>query len=110
MDARADVVVAGAGPTGPVLAGDLATAGVDTLVIEQRRDVSGVTRSALRPAGGWHDRVRHARATQPDDATRPVRPDGYVARSTERPSLAAASRALGVWCGAPALHPSKGAA
>jgi 2-polyprenyl-6-methoxyphenol hydroxylase-like FAD-dependent oxidoreductase len=42
---RADVVVVGAGPTGLLLAGDLAAAGIDTVVLERRHDESNVTRA-----------------------------------------------------------------
>ncbi len=40
----ADVVVVGAGPTGLMLAGDLAEAGVVVTVLERRADESNVTR------------------------------------------------------------------
>src|SRR5262245_44428565 len=46
----ADVVVVGAGPTGLLLAGDLAAAGVDTLVLERRPDDSTVTRAFAHDA------------------------------------------------------------
>jgi 2-polyprenyl-6-methoxyphenol hydroxylase-like FAD-dependent oxidoreductase len=42
---RRKVVVVGAGPTGLLLAGDLAAAGVDTLVLERRRTESNLTRA-----------------------------------------------------------------
>lgn len=42
---NADVVVVGAGPTGLLLAGDLAEAGVRTIVLERRSDESNVTRA-----------------------------------------------------------------
>src|SRR3954468_13963084 len=42
---RRKVVVVGAGPTGLLLAGDLAAAGVDTLVLERRRSESNLTRA-----------------------------------------------------------------
>ncbi len=42
---RRKVVVVGAGPTGLLLAGDLATAGVDTVVLERRRTESNLTRA-----------------------------------------------------------------
>jgi 2-polyprenyl-6-methoxyphenol hydroxylase-like FAD-dependent oxidoreductase len=41
----ADVVVVGAGPTGLMLAGDLAEAGVAVIVLERRADESNVTRA-----------------------------------------------------------------
>ena len=40
-----DVVVVGAGPTGLLLAGDLAAAGVPVTVLEKRRDQSPLTRA-----------------------------------------------------------------
>src|SRR3954454_8587649 len=42
---RRKVVVVGAGPTGLLLAGDLAAAGVDTLVLERRRTEPNLTRA-----------------------------------------------------------------
>jgi 2-polyprenyl-6-methoxyphenol hydroxylase-like FAD-dependent oxidoreductase len=39
------VIVVGAGPTGLLLAGDLAAAGVDTLLLERRGDASNLTRA-----------------------------------------------------------------
>jgi 2-polyprenyl-6-methoxyphenol hydroxylase-like FAD-dependent oxidoreductase len=42
---RRTVVVVGAGPTGLLLAGDLAAAGADTLVLERRADASNLTRA-----------------------------------------------------------------
>src|SRR3954454_24338195 len=42
---RRKVVVVGAGPTGLLLAGDLAAAGGDTLVLERRRTESNLTRA-----------------------------------------------------------------
>src|SRR3954447_16712973 len=50
---RGDVVVAGGGPTGVMLAGELALAGVDVAVVE-RRATQGVTGSR---AGGLHART-----------------------------------------------------
>jgi len=41
----ADVIVAGAGPTGLMLAGDLALAGVRTLVLEKRPEISPVAKA-----------------------------------------------------------------
>lgn len=43
--AGADVVVVGAGPTGLLLAGDLAEAGADVLVLEKRFGRSNLTRA-----------------------------------------------------------------
>ncbi len=45
MDTKTDVVIVGAGPTGLLLAGDLAAAGVATTVLESRVEESGVTRA-----------------------------------------------------------------
>ena len=42
---EADVIVVGAGPTGLMLAGDLATAGVRTTVVERRAEGSNLTRA-----------------------------------------------------------------
>ena len=42
---RSDVIVVGAGPTGMMLAGDLAEAGVHVTVLERRTDESNVTRA-----------------------------------------------------------------
>jgi 2-polyprenyl-6-methoxyphenol hydroxylase-like FAD-dependent oxidoreductase len=40
-----DVVIVGAGPTGLLLAGDLAASGVDTTVLESRAGESTITRA-----------------------------------------------------------------
>src|SRR5919197_781027 len=40
-----DVLIAGAGPTGLLLAGDVAQAGVAVTVLEQRTDTSNLTRA-----------------------------------------------------------------
>jgi 2-polyprenyl-6-methoxyphenol hydroxylase-like FAD-dependent oxidoreductase len=40
-----DVVIVGAGPTGLMLAGDLAATGVRTTVLERRSEESGLTRA-----------------------------------------------------------------
>src|SRR5436190_13218772 len=42
---EADVIVVGAGPTGLMLAGDLATAGVRTTIVERRAEGSNLTRA-----------------------------------------------------------------
>src|ERR1700722_14053814 len=45
MNVDVDVVIAGAGPTGLLLAGDLARAGVSCAVLERRAERSGLTRA-----------------------------------------------------------------
>jgi 2-polyprenyl-6-methoxyphenol hydroxylase-like FAD-dependent oxidoreductase len=45
MSATTDVVIVGAGPTGLLLAGDLAGAGIDCAVLERRGDESNLTRA-----------------------------------------------------------------
>ena len=45
MSTRTDVLIVGAGPTGLLLAGDLAAAGVDTTVLESRGEESNLTRA-----------------------------------------------------------------
>src|SRR5258708_7255947 len=45
MNHDVDVVVVGAGPTGLLLAGDLARAGVNCLLLERRAERSGLTRA-----------------------------------------------------------------
>ena len=45
MDSVTEVVVVGAGPTGLMLAGDLARAGVGCTVLERRAEVSNLTRA-----------------------------------------------------------------
>ena len=45
MDSFAEVLVAEAGPTGLMLAGDLARAGVDCTVLERRAEVTNLTRA-----------------------------------------------------------------
>ena len=45
MNTDVDVVVVGAGPTGLLLAGDLARAGVRCTVFERRAERSGLTRA-----------------------------------------------------------------
>ncbi|BAT60091.1 pentachlorophenol 4-monooxygenase [Variibacter gotjawalensis] len=52
MMQNADVVIAGAGPTGLMLAGELALAGIDVAIVE-RRETQGVAGSR---AGGLHSR------------------------------------------------------
>jgi 3-(3-hydroxy-phenyl)propionate hydroxylase len=51
---RHDVVIAGAGPTGMMLAAELALGGVDVVLVERRatRDLDGTR------AGGLHARTR----------------------------------------------------
>lgn len=57
--AGADVVVVGAGPTGLLLAGDLAEAGADVLVLEKRFGRSNLTRAfAVHARTLEHLRVR----------------------------------------------------
>lgn len=57
-DPMTDVVVVGAGPTGLMLAGDLAAAGVNVTVLERRLDASNLTRAF----------VVHARTLEQFDA------------------------------------------
>ena len=45
LDVRTTVAIVGAGPTGLLLAGDLAQAGVDVTVLERRRTESNLTRA-----------------------------------------------------------------
>ena len=45
MSTSADVVIVGAGPTGLLLAGDLATAGISVIVLEARAGESNLTRA-----------------------------------------------------------------
>ena len=45
MDSVSEAVVVGAGPTGLMLAGDLARAGVDCTVLERRAEESNLTRA-----------------------------------------------------------------
>jgi 2-polyprenyl-6-methoxyphenol hydroxylase-like FAD-dependent oxidoreductase len=45
MDSVSEVVVVGAGPTGLMLAGDLARAGVGCTVLERRAEESNLTRA-----------------------------------------------------------------
>ena len=45
MTTNTDVVIVGAGPTGLLLAGDLAAAGVDTTILEKRAGESNITRA-----------------------------------------------------------------
>src|ERR671911_141139 len=45
MDSVTEVLVVGAGPTGLMLAGDLARAGVDCTVLERRAEESNLTRA-----------------------------------------------------------------
>src|SRR3712207_9174252 len=45
MDSVTEVLVVGAGPTGLILAGDLARAGVDCTVLERRAEESNLTRA-----------------------------------------------------------------
>ncbi|WFB05899.1 FAD-dependent monooxygenase [Streptomyces sp. LX-29] len=52
LDARADVVIAGAGPTGLMLACELRLAGVDVVVVDRLAERAGESR-----AGGMHART-----------------------------------------------------
>src|ERR671927_59083 len=45
MDSVTEVLIVGAGPTGLMLAGDLARAGVDCTVLERRAETSNLTRA-----------------------------------------------------------------
>ena len=51
MNSEHDVVIAGGGPTGLMLAGELALAGVDVAIVERRtnQDVEGSRASGLHP-------------------------------------------------------------
>jgi len=72
------VVIAGAGPTGLMLAGELALAGIDVAIVERRasQDLAGSR------AGGLHL----------------VRPDGYVAWVGDSSQLGLAD-VLNTWFG-----------
>jgi 2-polyprenyl-6-methoxyphenol hydroxylase-like FAD-dependent oxidoreductase len=81
--AAADVLVTGAGPTGLLLAGDLAAAGVRTILLERRDHESNLSRAF----------AVHARTLEVLDAMGLadelvatavlVRPDGYVAWASD---------------------------
>ncbi len=75
----ADVVVVGAGPTGLMLAGDLAEAGVAVTVLERRADESNVTR-----AFAVHARTMEELEIRvwPQSWPRPARRSGRCACST----------------------------
>jgi 2-polyprenyl-6-methoxyphenol hydroxylase-like FAD-dependent oxidoreductase len=62
MDSTDEVLIVGAGPTGLLLAGDLAAAGVACTVLERRADESNLTR-VRRPRAhpGAAGRPRHRR-------------------------------------------------
>ncbi len=96
------VVIAGGGPTGLMLAGELALAGVDVVIVERRAD-SGGRRLARRRSALPHDRgarsARHRRAV----------PRGRDRSSPERPSTSATSRpatTTGSRCGRASSSPS----
>jgi glycine/D-amino acid oxidase-like deaminating enzyme len=92
------VVIAGGGPTGLMLAGELALAGVDVAVVERRpnQELAGSRAGGLGEARAlditpWTDRVRLIDAEYPGTWELPalgavtaptavlIRPDGYVA-------------------------------
>jgi cation diffusion facilitator CzcD-associated flavoprotein CzcO len=98
------VVIAGGGPTGLMLAGELALAGVDVAIVERR---------ASQDLGPWADRVQlmYAEYAGPWElpaigaVTAPgavvIRPDGYVAWVGDQ-TQAGLIDALTTWFGPPA--------
>ena len=64
MDSFTEVLVVGAGPTGLMLAGDLARAGVDCTVLDRMRPTSDGSSPPLRRAGR---QTTYSTATTPSD-------------------------------------------
>jgi len=58
-----DVLVVGAGPTGLMLAGELALAGVGVQVLERRREAPNITRAFAVHAAPWNCSTRVASPT-----------------------------------------------
>jgi flavin-dependent dehydrogenase len=80
-----DVIVAGGGPTGLMLASELRLHGVHALVLERETEPTGHAR-ALDQTGrlevsGWSDRVDHVvdESSELDVPAALLRPDGHVA-------------------------------
>jgi hypothetical protein len=92
-----EILTAGAGPTGLLLAGDLAAAAGAG---RQTACSTPTTRSATRSAGSV------AARTRPHPRLILVRPDGYVAWATDQADTARRDvelhQALTRWCGTPA--------
>src|SRR5262245_19316004 len=112
-----DVLIAGAGPTGLMLAGDLATAGVPDLpltvdgsktrLFELLRGgrflLVDMDDGAAATAAPWSGRVGMVKAegTLVGRATALlVRPDGYLAWSSDHPTGDEVRAVLTQWCGA----------
>jgi glycine/D-amino acid oxidase-like deaminating enzyme len=92
------VVIVGGGPTGLMLAGELALAGVDVAIVE--REGHPGQRAASICHRRWHERARQPRpqlsaaverCAQPGSAGHPLRPCGICPRSA-RPTAAASCR------------------
>jgi 2-polyprenyl-6-methoxyphenol hydroxylase-like FAD-dependent oxidoreductase len=60
MDSTDSVLVVGAGPTGLLLAGDLAAAGVACTVLERRADESNLTPRSASTRARWRCWTRAA--------------------------------------------------
>ena len=58
------VVIAGGGPTGMMLAGELALAGVDVIIVERRasQDLDGSRAGGLHSRKSWVRRIRRESA------------------------------------------------